>query len=70
MVSLKESRRHGADLELAGFEDVHDPGYLLLRIYLPRTPVNKGHSRPEAGYRGGADMCNSYHGELHRLTAS
>jgi hypothetical protein len=26
--------------------------------------VNKGHTRPEAGYRGGADMCNANHGEV------
>jgi hypothetical protein len=30
----EESRRHGADLESPGFEDMHDPGYLLLRIHL------------------------------------
>ncbi len=43
---------------------MQDPEYELLRIPLPRTRVNKGHSRPEAGYRGGADMCNGYHGEV------
>jgi hypothetical protein len=31
VVGLKESRRHGGDLESPGFEDMHDPGYLLLR---------------------------------------
>jgi hypothetical protein len=34
VVGLKESRRHGADLESPGFEDMHDPGYVLLRIPL------------------------------------
>jgi hypothetical protein len=33
--------------------------YGLPGIPLPGTWVNKGHSRPEAGYRGGADMCNA-----------
>ena len=47
VVGLKESRRHGADLESPGIEDMHDPGYLLLRIPLPRTSVNE--RRAEAG---------------------
>jgi hypothetical protein len=36
VVGLKESRRHGADLESLGIEDMHDPGYVLLRIPLPK----------------------------------
>jgi hypothetical protein len=42
VVGLKESRRHGAGLESPGIEDMHVPGYVLLRIPLPRTWVNKG----------------------------
>ena len=41
VVGLKESRRHGASLESPGIEDLHHPGYILLRILLPRTPVNR-----------------------------
>jgi hypothetical protein len=41
VVGLKESRRHGAGLESPEVEDMHDPGYVLLRIPLPRTLVNK-----------------------------
>jgi hypothetical protein len=36
VVSLKESMRASAGLESPGFEDMHDPGYLLLRIPLLR----------------------------------
>jgi hypothetical protein len=42
VVGLKESRRHGADLESPGIEDMHDPANELLRIPLLRTWVNKG----------------------------
>jgi hypothetical protein len=40
VVGLKESRRHGEGLESPGVEDMHDPGYVLLRISLARTRVN------------------------------
>jgi hypothetical protein len=43
VVGLKESRRHGADLESPGIEDMHDPANELLRIPLPRTSVNSYH---------------------------
>jgi hypothetical protein len=34
VAGLKESRRHGADLESPGIEDMHDPANELLRIPL------------------------------------
>jgi len=51
VVGLNESRRHGAGLESPGVEDMHDPGYGLLRIPLPRTRVNRG-----AGLALGAEV--------------
>jgi hypothetical protein len=45
VVGLKESRRHGAGLESSGVEEMHEPGYVLRRIPLPRTPVNKGKTK-------------------------
>jgi hypothetical protein len=38
---------------------MHYCGYGIPRILLLGSRVNKGYSRPEAGYRGGADMCNA-----------
>jgi hypothetical protein len=55
VVGLKESRRHGAGLESPGIEDMHDPGYVLLRILLPRTRVNKTTA-------GTSDLVGSPHG--------
>jgi hypothetical protein len=49
VVGLKELRRNGADLESPGIEDMHDPGYLLLRILLPRTRVKKDMKRKSRG---------------------
>ena len=46
VVGLKESRRHGVGLKSPEVEDMHDPGYVLVRIPLPRTPVNKGTKGP------------------------
>jgi hypothetical protein len=38
---------------------MQDPGIGLPRTPLLGTWVNKGRPRPEAGYRGGANMCNA-----------
>ena len=46
---LKGSMRPEAALELGGVEDMHDRGYVLLRIPLPRTPVNEPKTRPSRG---------------------
>jgi hypothetical protein len=45
VVGLKESRRHGAGLESPGVEDMHNPGYALLRIPLPGNRVNRDSRR-------------------------
>ena len=63
VVGLKESRRHGAGLESPGVEDMHDPGYVLLRIPLPRTPVNKGKRECRRGRRRSDDLVGLMNGQ-------